>query len=174
MTGAISLHPRAPALRKCVCSALPTLTMFKNRPLSAASLGCIFVATLLLGAVAAAPALVDNGIRRPADSCADGMVSRVYFGQTTPNGVVTDAQWRVFVAESVTPRFPAGFTELQAHGHWRDSRGTIVNEATRIVEIAHDGAPLARARVRSVAADYKTRFAQQSVLVTQFLSFQCF
>ncbi len=29
-------------------------------------------------------------------------------------------QWRAFVAESVTPRFPGGFTELQAQGHWRD------------------------------------------------------
>ena len=102
------------------------------------------------------------------------MVSRVYFGQATPNGLVTETQWRGFVADSLTPRFPSGFTELTAHGHWRDDRGTAVDEATRIVEIAHDGAPVSRERVRSLAADYKARFAQQSVLVTQFLSLQCF
>ena len=56
---------------------------------------------------------------------------------------------------------PAGFTELQAQGHWRDDRGTIIEEDTRIVEIVHDGARLSRERVRAVAADYKHRFAQQ-------------
>jgi hypothetical protein len=50
----------------------------------------------------------------------------------------------------------------------------VIEEETRIVEIAHDRSPLARDRVRAVAVDYKRRFAQQSVLVTQFESVQCF
>lgn len=87
---------------------------------------------------------------------------------------MTEAQWRAFIAEFVTPRFPAGFTELQAQGHWRDDRGTVIEEDTRIVEIVHDGASLSRERVRTVAADYKHRFAQQSVLVTQSQSFSVF
>jgi hypothetical protein len=111
---------------------------------------------------------------RSADACFDGAVSRLYLGQATPVGVVTDAQWRAFVADSVTPRFPAGFTELRASGHWRDDRGSPIEEGTRIVEIAHDRSALARERVRAVAVDYKRRFAQQSVLVTRFESFQCF
>ena len=94
-------------------------------------------------------------------------------GQTTPTGAVTEMQWRAFVAESVTPRFPGGFTELQAQGHWRDGRGVITEEGTRIVEIVHDGEPLSRERVREVAADYKHRFAQQSVLITEAQSFHC-
>ena len=120
------------------------------------------------------PALDDAEMRATADQCSEGLVSRLYFGQTTPTGVVTEAQWRAFVMESLTPRFPTGFTELQARGRWQDRRGTVVDEATRIVEIAHDGTPVSHARVRVVAADYKSRFAQQSVLVTQFASFQCF
>jgi hypothetical protein len=83
-------------------------------------------------------------------------------------------QWRAFVAESVTPRFPAGFTELEAQGHWRDGRGTTIEEGTRIVEIVHDGELVSRERVREIAADYKHRFAQQSVLITQAQSFHCF
>lgn len=143
-------------------------------PICPARLARAFVAMLLIGGVAATPALDGAAPRPTGGACAEGMVSRLYFGQTTPTGEVTDAQWRAFVLESVTPRFPAGFTELQAQGRWRDSRGTIVDEATRIVEIAHDGAPTSRAQVHVVAADYKNRFAQQSVLVTQFASFQCF
>ena len=127
----------------------------------------------LAGSVAATPALDGAAPSATDDVCAEGMVSRLYLGQKTPTGVVTDAQWRAFVLESVTPRFPAGFTELQAQGRWRDGRGTVVDEATRILEIAHDGAPLSRAHVRIVAADYKSRFAQESVLITQFASFQC-
>jgi Protein of unknown function (DUF3574) len=108
-----------------------------------------------------------------ADSCSEGVVSRLYMGQTTPAGAVTEVQWRAFVAESVTPRFPSGFTELQAQGHWRDDRGVISEEGTRIVEIVHNGETLSRERVRKVAADYKHRFAQQSVLITQAPSFHC-
>ncbi len=136
-------------------------------------IGRILVAMLSLGA-ATTLALEGNELKRPRDSCAEGMVSRLYFGQATPVGTVTSAQWRAFVAQSVTPRFPAGFTELQAQGHWRDDRGTVVEEETRIVEIAHDGASLSRENVRAVAAEYKKHFAQQSVLVTQFRSLQCF
>ena len=129
----------------------------------AASLGVLAVVAALLG-----PAASDA-----VDSCFEGAVSRLYLGQATPAGEVTDAQWRGFVAEAMTPRFPAGFTELQGHGHWRNDRGVLVEEETRIVEIAHDGSEVARERVRAVAVDYKRRFAQQSVLVTQFRSFQC-
>ncbi|MGH6609934.1 MAG: DUF3574 domain-containing protein, partial [Burkholderiaceae bacterium] len=101
------------------------------------------------------------------EPCFEGVLSRLYFGQSTPDGAVTETQWRAFIAESVTPRFPDGFTELQAHGHWRDARGTAIDEDTRIVEIVHDDASLNQQRVRAIAADYKRRFAQQSVLITQ-------
>src|SRR5262245_597920 len=73
-----------------------------------------------------------------ADSCSSGTVSRLYLGQRTPVGTVTEAQWRAFVADAVSVRFPEGFTELTAHGHWRDERGRLLEEQTRIVEIAHN------------------------------------
>lgn len=148
--------------------------MLTNRtPTVSARIARACVAMFIVGGVAATPALDRAVPRETATTCADGMVSRLYFGQSTPTGVVTDAQWRAFIVESVTPRFPSGFTELQAHGRWRDSRGAVIDEATRILEIAHDDAPLARASVRVVAADYKSQFAQQSVLITQFASYQC-
>ena len=121
---------------------------------------------------------VSSAIRenRPSASasCSEGVVSRLYVGQSTPTGAVTEAQWRVFVTESVTPRFPAGFTELRGHGHWRDGRGAVIEEDTRIIEIVHDGTRRDHERVRAVAADYKSRFDQQSVLITQAQSSHCF
>jgi hypothetical protein len=114
--------------------------------------------------------------RAPEDdnACTEGVVSRVYFGQTTPWGTVTEVQWQAFVAQTVTPRFPSGFTELRARGHWRDAPGSIHEEDTRVIEVAHDDSAPARARVRDIAAEYRRTFAQQSVLVTQAPALQCF
>lgn len=123
-----------------------------------------------LGAAAVAVGTASIG----DSSCSRGTVSRLYLGQSTPTGVVTEAQWRDFVTEAVTRRFPDGFTELQAQGRWRDGRGTVLEELTRIVEVAHDGSGSARERIRGIAADYRRRFAQQSVLVTQLPSLHCF
>jgi hypothetical protein len=133
-----------------------------------------FLAQLLLvlsGAAVAVGVAPGGGAE---SSCWRGTVSRLYLGQSTPTGVVTEAQWRAFVAEAVALRFPHGFTELSAHGHWRDDRGTAIAEQTRIVEIAHDDSPQVRERIRGIATDYRRRFAQQSVLVTQTQSLQCF
>lgn len=107
-------------------------------------------------------------------ACSQGTVSRLYLGQSTPAGAVTEAEWRDFVAQPVTPRFPGGFTEVRAHGRWRDGRGRSVEEATRIVEIAHDDAAPVHERVRAIAADYRRRFTQQSVPLTQLRAVQCF
>ena len=106
-------------------------------------------------------------------SCSHGTTSRLYLGQSTPAGDVTESQWRAFVAEAVAPRFPAGFTELRANGHWRDDNGMAIDERTRIVEIAHEGAPATRERIRAIAADYRQRFAQESVLITQSPTLNC-
>ena len=109
-----------------------------------------------------------------AAGCARGAVSRLYLGQNTSAGVLAEADWRRFVDETVAPRFPAGFTELHGHGHWRDARGASIEEATRIVEIAHDDSAAVRARIRGVAADYRVRFSQEAVLVTTTRADQCF
>jgi hypothetical protein len=119
-------------------------------------------------------AVLEDGADRKSGACSEGVMSRLYFGQATPSGAVTEAQWQAFVADSVTPRFPAGFTELRADGRWRDDRGAVIEERTRVVEIAHDTAPATRQRVRAIAFDYQHRFAQQSVLVTQSRTVYCF
>ena len=107
-------------------------------------------------------------------ACSAATVTRLYLGQNTPDGVVTEMQWRAFVAEAVTPRFPDGFTELDGQGRWRDARGPITAERTRIIEIAHADAARMRAEARAIAADYRRRFAQESVLITRMPVQQCF
>ena len=131
------------------------------------------IVALIVGVFATAQALEE----RPSyagGACSQGAMSRLYLGQSTGAGDVTESQWRAFVADAVAPRFPAGFTELTANGHWRDDNGRAIDERTRIVEIAHDGAPATRERIRAIAADYRQRFAQESVLITQSRTMNCF
>jgi Protein of unknown function (DUF3574) len=107
------------------------------------------------------------------EPCSIGQISRIYLGQSTPSGGVTEAEWQQFIDEAVTPRFPHGFTVLPGEGHWRNAFGVSQREATRVLEIAHDHNPSSRDRVHQLANEYKRRFTQHSVLVTQVPSYQC-
>ena len=50
----------------------------------------------------------------------DLMRSELLFGRARPDGtVVTDEEWRAFVDQEVTPRFPDGLTVLPGYGQWR-------------------------------------------------------
>jgi hypothetical protein len=135
------------------------------------SLPSLLAAFVLTVAVAASVGRVSTARE---GACSAATVTRLYLGQNTPAGAVTETQWRAFVAEAVSPRFPDGFTELNGQGQWRDARGTINAERTRIIEIAHADAARPRADVRAIAADYRRRFAQESVLITRTRALQCF
>jgi Protein of unknown function (DUF3574) len=131
-----------------------------------------FVASMT--SLASATALVACSTVASPDWCANGAIARLYLGLDTPAGEVTDEQWRAFVADVMTPQFPEGFTVIDGQGQWRNGRGDLVRESTRIVEFVHDGTPRQRERVRTVANDYKRYFNQQAVLVTQAPSSLCF
>ena len=80
---------------------------------------------------------------------------------------VSDEDWRRFLADDVTPRYPDGFTVLEASGQWRDPMGTIVSEQSRnLVVIARD--PVSELpKITAIRDTYKTRFRQDAVLFLQ-------
>lgn len=82
-------------------------------------------------------------------------VDTLYFG------IVSDEEWRAFVDEVITPRFP-GFTEIRAEGHWKGQR-----EPTRIVQIIHPPRPTHDRHINEIIATYKQRFNQESVLLVR-------
>jgi hypothetical protein len=70
------------------------------------------------------------------------------------------------MAEIVTPAFPDGLTVLDGMGQWRNAAGQISREDSKallLVLPAQDQAA-ASARLAPVAAAWKARFAQESVL----------
>jgi hypothetical protein len=85
----------------------------------------------------------------------------LYFGTARPNGVVSEIEWRTFVDEVITPRFP-GFTEWSAEGHWKSDR-----EATHVVEIIHPDRRANDEKVHEIIAEYKRRFRQEAVLLVR-------
>jgi hypothetical protein len=89
----------------------------------------------------------------------------LYFGASMAGGgEVDETAWHQFEHDVLTPAFASGFSVLDARGAWRGSNGQTHGERSRIVVIVHaDTEQIARA-VRDVAARYRERFHQESVL----------
>lgn len=73
------------------------------------------------------------------------------------------ADWRRFLAQVVTPRFPEGLTVLEGQGQWRGRRG-VSHEATRVLVIFYAPDATSDTRIEAIRSLYKRRFRQQSVL----------
>jgi len=93
-----------------------------------------------------------------------GITAQLFFGRTSASASIGDAEWQDFLATSVTPRFPAGLTVLEAHGQWRQrGTGRVISEPSTIIEIATDRSAGTLARLDAIRADYRAKFHQESV-----------
>ena len=88
----------------------------------------------------------------------------LYFGLTRQAGTVTESEWRAFLRQHVTPRFPDGLTVLEAQGQWRRADGRISRERSKVLLLVHDDTPVARATLGELVSRYKRMFEQESVL----------
>jgi len=102
-----------------------------------------------------------------APDCAPGssyVRTTLYFGLSRPAGTIGEAEWRTFLRDQVTTRFPQGLTVWEAHGQWRRSDGSIGRERAKVLLLVHDGGPQARASLVELVGRYKQKFEQESVL----------
>jgi hypothetical protein len=94
--------------------------------------------------------------------------TELFFGRLKPDGsVVTDAEWRAFVEEHVTARFPEGFTVLDALGQYRGRDGQIKAEPTKVLLIVHGPEARPRAAIQELRDLYRRLFQQESVLLIE-------
>ncbi|MFT8242517.1 DUF3574 domain-containing protein [Roseomonas sp. BN140053] len=122
---------------------------------AAAALGT----ALLLGACAA-PTACPPGTTPAA-------LAEAIFGRNRDGALrVSEADWDRFLAEEVTPRFPDGLTVLDARGQWRGADARPEREPAKLLLLVLPGTTPAEAaaRLEPVAAAYRTRFDQESVL----------
>lgn len=92
------------------------------------------------------------------------MQELLYFGAERPGGMVSHEEWTAFLAEVVTPRFPAGFTTWDAAGQWRAADGSLTREPSHVLNLVHDGDAASLSSVMVIIDGYKTRFSQEAVM----------
>lgn len=107
-------------------------------------------------------------VQRPA--CPAGQerlkTAQLFFGQQIGGKpTVSDADFRRFVEDELTPRFPDGLTVLNADGQWRASGNPLVRDASKVVLIVLPSRGDVSSRIEAVQGAYKRRFRQESVLV---------
>ena len=78
---------------------------------------------------------------------------------------VSDDDWRQFIDQDVTPRFPDGLSVMDVQGQWRASNGKIVHEPSKVLYLVLDGGPDDPAKIANIRDAYKKRFRQESVLL---------
>src|SRR3989338_781385 len=89
---------------------------------------------------------------------------QLFFGlDMRQQGSVSNADFDRFLDEAVAPRFPHGFTVLDAEGRWRPATGASVRERSKVLILAvSDNAQLAG--IDAIRSDYRAAFRQESVM----------
>ena len=92
--------------------------------------------------------------------------TELYFGiARRGGGTVSDDDWRAFLRDEVTPRFPDGLTVLESRGQWRGPDGKLVEEPSRVVMVLYEpGDRRASDHIEQIRAAYISRFDQDAVM----------
>jgi hypothetical protein len=106
-----------------------------------------------------------------SSSCQAGLKpmsqAELFFGRAIPGGgQVGDDDWRRFVDEEITPRFPDGLTVQDAAGQWKDKDG-IVREQSKRLTLVLSGAEDDQSKLEAIRIAYRKRFHQEAVLLLE-------
>ncbi|HEX4713043.1 DUF3574 domain-containing protein [Phenylobacterium sp.] len=124
----------------------------------------------VLGALTLSFALVGCATTPPAPACPAGQeyrhTAQLFFGRNVADKPgVSEADFRKFVDEELTPRFPDGLTVLDGGGQWRGEENRLIREAAKVVLIVLPKGREVPGRVDAARNAYKTRFHQDAVLM---------
>ncbi len=111
-------------------------------------------------------------MRRPIPEAAlrgsvDFARTELFFGTAKADGtVVTDEEFKLFIDDTVTPRFPDGLTLLKADGQFQDASGTIIKEASFVLILLYpvEDFLVSSRQINVIRERYKEEFLQESVL----------
>src|SRR5712675_612050 len=93
-----------------------------------------------------------------SNACAPGLQKMVqaqlFFGRNIAGGgMVSDEEWRRFLDEEVTPRYPAGFSVADIDGQYRNAGGGIARERSKQLLIIGPGGD--EAKLNAIRDAYK-------------------
>ena len=125
---------------------------------------------LLAGLAAGCADLRASPVATAASACPSGQsrgdaVELVFGRNEGARLAVSEDDWRRFIDEEVTPRFPDGLSVMDVQGQWRAPGGALVREPSKIIYLVLDGGPDDPAKITHIRDSYKTRFHQKSVLL---------
>ncbi len=96
------------------------------------------------------------------------MQADIFFGRNIGGAPgVGDEDWRRFVDEEITPRFPDGLTVEDASGQWKGADGAVMREASKHVILVLSAAPDEADKLAAIREAYKRRFRQEAVLLLE-------
>ncbi len=101
--------------------------------------------------------------------CSDGQqlmtTEHLYFGTRKPDGIVSSEEWSNFLSDTVTPKFPQGFSVWQASGQWKSAAGPIIQESSYVLDIAHEETAASNQAIMEIMNTYKKRFEQDNAVL---------
>ena len=94
--------------------------------------------------------------------------TELFFGTATPDGEVSEEQFKEFLDQCVTPRFPDGLTIIKALGQFRGANGVAVEERAVVLVLLYpdEARRESSTRIEVIREAYKEIFRQESVLRT--------
>ena len=95
--------------------------------------------------------------------------TELFFGTAKPDGsTVTEQEWRGFLDEEITARFPDGLTVMTGIGQYRDENDRVIQERSMLVILLYprEAARDSGAKIEQIRDAYEQQFQQQSVLRT--------
>ncbi|NJR32073.1 MAG: DUF3574 domain-containing protein [Chamaesiphon sp. CSU_1_12] len=114
-------------------------------------------------------------------SCSNVLASKpvarteLFLGLRKSNGTeVNNSEFQQFLDREVTPRFPDGFTIISGQGQFKNDRGAILQERSKLLILLYPIAATSSQKVEKIRTAYIAAFQQQSVLRTDNLSCAAF
>jgi hypothetical protein len=92
--------------------------------------------------------------------------TELFFGAAKPDGVVTEEEFRAFLDQEVTPRFPDGLTVLEADGQFTGADGVLVREDAFVLVLLYpaESRDDSGRKIEHIRRLYMRQFQQESVL----------
>ena len=125
--------------------------------------------TAILAAAALCLLLAAGCAPATDETCPEGfdryVEFQLFFGlQDSAGNRVSEVEWEAFLADTITPRFPAGMTIIDVKGQWQEPGGNIQREDTKLMRGLLDSTEGEKLRlINEISDEFVTRFNQDPV-----------
>jgi hypothetical protein len=147
--------------------------------LSALVFGCVSAPNTHTNVAQPKSPAVDTGVLGGNQLCRNQHISgevfartELFFGSSKSDGsTVTDEEFERFLKREITPRFPDGLTLLIGTGQFKNSKGEIIQEKSRLLILIYPFEESGSSeRIEQIRDAYKSAFSQESVIRADSLS----